>query len=276
MEKTGIKEYCRSHLSSLGNWCTHNPNQPKFYTPPEEHGTRPDVLVAASETLERFYWTPKEYLQSLLESRESSRQERTEARERDAAVLQVLLHYLELATMRVGVPLEDGSFHSFSMKDIALKLDWRKPEDDDDPKHKDRGIKRVWRALSSLCRAGYITITRRCQKTFNEEQEYRGLPAIRCITAKLFRELKINLEQLRKRRKQATERIKKKYKKYLRTLEEKARYKYHEAVQGILQFHKNLNGEIPVKSKRMGLAHGIAALAKLETTLRKQGYFDTS
>jgi len=276
MEIVEIQEQIRAHLSPLGNWCGHNPTQPKFFIPPEEHGTRPDVLVIASENLERFYWTPKQYLLSLMESRDSSRQERTEARERDASVLQVLLHYLELSKMRVGVPLEDGSFHSLSMKAIALKLDWRKPEDDKDPKHKNRGLKRVWRALNSLSKAGYITITRRCQKIFTEEQEYRGLPAIRCITAKLFRELKIDLQLLRKRCKQAAERVKKKYKKHLRALNEKAKYKYHEAVQGILQFHKNLNGEIPVKSTRLGLAHGKAALAKLEAKLRKQGYFDTS
>jgi hypothetical protein len=276
MKIVEIQEQIRAHLSPLGNWCGHNPTQPKFFIPPEEHGTRPDVLVIASENLERFYWTPKQYLLSLMESRDSSRQERTEARERDASVLQALCHHLELATMKVGVPLKDGGFWSISEKHIALKLGWRKPEDDDDPKHKNRGLKRVNRALKSLKKAGYITITRRCQKTFDEEQEYRGLPAIRCVTAKLFRELKINLQCLKKRRKQAGERIKKKYKEYIHTLEEKAKYKFNEAVQGILQFHKNLRGEIPVKSKRLGLAHGIAALAKLEAKLQKEGYFDTS
>jgi len=59
--------------------------------------------------------------------RGSNRQERSEGRERDSAVIQVLLHYAELASMRVGVPCyKDGAFKSLNLKFIAEKAGFRK------------------------------------------------------------------------------------------------------------------------------------------------------
>ena len=106
-----------------GNRCFHNPLAPNYYEPPEQHGYRPDVIQVAMKQLEKFYVDPHSHLQSLLASRESSRKERTEARERDAVVLGIILHHTELATMRVGTPLEQGTFLSLSMKDIAISPD---------------------------------------------------------------------------------------------------------------------------------------------------------
>lgn len=269
--------HCREHLNSLGNWCGHKPAEPRFYEPPEQHGIRPDVILLAQESLQKFYWNPKEYLISLHAYHGSDRQERSEARESDATVISILLHHLELATMKVGTPLPDASLKSLSIKDIALRAGWRKPEDNNDPAHKDRGIKRTWRSLKRLEKAGYITIHPRCERIFNhlcfKEKEYKGLPAIRCVKPKLFHELKVNIERLNRRRKQAGVRLKKMYRNRLNELQEKAKHDLQAAIQGILQFNNNLNGKTYINNS---LKRGQAALAQLETQLRAQGYFDTS
>ncbi|MCK4608157.1 MAG: hypothetical protein KAT71_01635 [Gammaproteobacteria bacterium] len=262
----------RAHLNPLGNWCNHIPYDPKLYSPPEQHGTRPDVLLQAQNSLEQFYWHSKEYLTNIFLTRISGRQQRTEAREAVCAVLGVILHYLDLATMRVGIPNADGTFHSLSAKDIAVRLGWRTKEDDNNPKTKDRGIKRAWRAMAILKAAGYLSITQRCEKLFNEEQEYRGLPAIRCVMKTLFRDLKVSLHKLEIRRKQSSNRLKKRYREFLNKLEAELKVKGQKGVQAVLElvkFNKNLK-----QGRRAGYARNTRekeALAKMEAKLKAEG-----
>lgn len=271
-----MQGHCRIHLNPSGNWCSHSPYDPKFYQPPEQHGYRPDVILQAQSSLEDFYWSPRRYLQSLIISRESFRQERTEGRERDATVLGVILHYLELASMRVGVPNKDGFFNSLSMKDIAIRAGWRKKEDDNDPKTKDKGIKRVWRAMNSLKMAGYITIHRRVEKALEGEKEYSSLPAIRSVKTKLFHELKVNMQKLEMRRKRAATRLKKIYRTYLDKAEQDVKKGIKKATQQLLNFKNNMVGTRR-NPKRHGVGHGKVALAKLEAKLKAEGRLpDTS
>ena len=260
----------RDHLKPFGNWCNHISHAPKFYLQPEQHGTRPDVLVEAQESLEQFYWQPKSYLEHLILTRDSNRQQRTEAREAVSKVLGVILHYLDLATMRVGVPNEDGSFHSFTMKDIALRIDWRTRADNKDPKLKDKGVKRVWRAMKVLKKAGYISISKRCKKVFEEEQKYRGLPAIRCVMTSLFHDLKVSVQKLDMRRKQATNRLKRRYHAYLAKIEAELKKKGKQglnALLGLVQFNKNLNP--PRKGRE--LTRQQQALVTMEARLKAEG-----
>lgn len=281
-KKTEIKPmemrqgHCRIHLNPAGNWCNHNPYDPKFYTPPEQHGYRPDVILQAQASLKNFYWSPSRYLPSLIISRTSFRQERTEGRERDATVLGVILHYLELASMRVGIPNKDGFFKSLSMKDIALRTGWRTKEDDNDPKTKDKGIKRVWRAMQSLKKAGYITIHRRVEKALEGEKEYSSLPAIRAVSTILFHELNVSIQKLNMRRKRAASRLKRIYRTYLDKVEADVKKGVKRATQQLLDFKNNISGA-KRKPKRTGRAHGLAAMAKMKAKLIAEGKIpDTS
>ncbi len=141
-------------------------------------------------------------------------------------MLQVLLHHCELATLRVGTPQSDGSFINLSMKDIALRLGWRTLDDHKEDKERVmagkqpryKGIKRGWRGLHDLKKAGCIQI-HECVESIgvNEigQEQYKGLPAVKCLTIKLFKELGISLHKLNFRRKQAANRLKKKYQGYL-------------------------------------------------------------
>lgn len=203
-----------------GNKCGHNPQNPQFFEPSEKHRLRPDVIQWAIKNLEKFYVKPDNWLISLKISRRSQRQERSEGRERDADVIGVLLHYTELASLRVGVPKENGEFLSLDMRFIAKKLGWRTDSDDEEDKQRlkeggvkprQKGIKRVWRAISALKDAGYLTVHRRYKKCLEGEQDYIGLPSVRCIQPKLFNELGIGLQKLRAKRDQAAKRLKKKY-----------------------------------------------------------------
>jgi hypothetical protein len=204
--------------AALGNRCGHDPETPRFFIPNPKHALRPDIIQFAIANLKMFYVKPKKWLQSLRLFRKSTRQERSEGRERDADVLGVLLHYTELASLRVGVPKSDGGFIHLTMKFIARKLGWRSDKDDEeDAKRvgegmapKNRGVKRVWRAIEAFKRAGYITVHPRCEKAEGSQEDYSGLPAVRCIQPKLFFELGIGAQKLRAKRDQAAKRLSKK------------------------------------------------------------------
>lgn len=198
----------------LGNRCDHDPLNPQFFTAPESHKRRPDVLQYATSNLEQFYTSPKQWLKSLRLSRESARQARSEGRERDADVLGVLLHYAELATLRCGVPTQKG-FINLTLSFIAKQLGWRSDEDEAEDRARNkagqrprnRGIKRVWRSLRVLKKAGYVSITRLCKT--KDGKHYQGLAAIKCLSTKLFKELGISGTKLEAKRREASKRLKK-------------------------------------------------------------------
>lgn len=241
----------RAHLNSVGNWCGHIPGQPRFFRPNASHKNRPDVIQWARKNLERFYQKPKKWLKALNLSRQSVRQERTEGRERDASVLGVLLHYTELASLRVGIPKENGQFISLNMKFLAKKLGWRTEDDDKLDRQRiaagrtplNRGVKRVWRSIQSLKAAGYITVHKRFERALEGEQDYIGLPAVRCMKPKLFWELGINGTKLRTKRDQATKRLKKRYRQYIEKVETKLTKDTTRYAQNILDFTQKLTGE---------------------------------
>jgi ribosomal protein L35 len=144
---------------------------------------------------------------------------RSERREAVASVAQVCLHYLELASLRVGVPQHNGDFMPLDMSFIAQKLGWRTAEDEAEDKAllaagklpKRRGIQRVQRAIDDMKGAGYVTVHRRFEKCLGDDNAYRGLPAIRCFSERFFHEIGITLVRLNLRRNEAAKRLRKKY-----------------------------------------------------------------
>lgn len=208
-----------SYLGS-GNRCSHRPLFPVWFVPPKVHKKRYEAICWAQNNIKQFYIEPSKWLKSLRYTRESSRQQRSEARERDGKVIQVLLHHCDLASLRVGKPNPDGTFDSLSIKDIALRAGWRTLEDNESElqKEQDKGIKRVWRALDSLKKAGYITIHECIEKVpvdGQEEEQYRSLPAVKCINPTLFWELGITKQKLSADRKLASKRRQKERQEYL-------------------------------------------------------------
>ncbi|MCB1794468.1 MAG: hypothetical protein KDJ70_08600, partial [Candidatus Competibacteraceae bacterium] len=100
----------------------------------------------------------------------SPRQQRSERREACLDLLGALVHYLDLATLRVGIPQADGTLQGLSLAFLAEKAGL--------------GRRRAERACRDLRRAGLVTVYPRAQSTGDER--YRGLPAIRGVPVALF------------------------------------------------------------------------------------------
>jgi hypothetical protein len=127
---------------------------------------------------------------------------RSERREAIASVSQVLLHYLELSTLRVGFWANDSKFVSLDLAYIAKKAGI--------------GLLRARRAIADLVQAGYIKVSRQFDK--KEDGSFAGLPSIREIAVQFFIDLGIDVQKLFfsrewKRKKQEKASAKKSYQK---------------------------------------------------------------
>jgi hypothetical protein len=152
-----------------GNNCGHDPNTPRWFAPPKPH-TRPKIILKAIAQIRRYYRDPATTIPSLNLANGSDRQQRSERREACLAVLGCLLHYLDLVTLRVGIPQNDLSFQGISMPFIAEKSGLT--------------MRRTERATADLVRAGLITVHPLCEKI--DDTVYKGYAAIRTISSKLF------------------------------------------------------------------------------------------
>ena len=103
-------------------------------------------------------------------SHDNGRQVRSERREAIAAVSQVLLHYLELSTLRVGFYVGLNKFIHLDIEYIAKKANL--------------SFSRAKRAITALAEAGYIKITRQYKK--KEDGTFDGEPSIREIAVQFF------------------------------------------------------------------------------------------
>jgi hypothetical protein len=181
-----------------GNNCGHDPDAPRWFEPPKQH-TRPKIISKAIAEIRRYYRAPAETIPSLNLANGSDRQQRSERREACLAVLGCLLHYLDLMTLRVGIPQNDLSFQGISMSFISEKSGLT--------------LRRTERATADLVKAGLITVHPLCEKL--ADTAYKGYAAIRTISAKLFALLGMSA-RLRHERERATARHRKRNRKHER------------------------------------------------------------
>jgi len=152
-----------------GNNCGHSPNTPRWFEPPEKH-TRPHIIKSLIDGIKGYYKEPVALLPSLNLSNGSDRQQRSERREACISVLGCLVHYLDLATLRIGIPQADQSFKGITMPFIAEKCSLT--------------LRRTERAVADLVVAALITVYPLCEKL--EDATYKGYAAIRTINKKIF------------------------------------------------------------------------------------------
>lgn len=152
-----------------GNKCGHEPDNPRWFEPPKQH-TRPKIITKAIAEIRRYYRDPAATIPSLNLANGSCRRQRTERREACLCVLGCLLHYLDLATLRVGIPQHDASFQGVTMPFIAEKSGL--------------SMRRAERAVADLVKSGLITVHPLCEKL--TETVYKGYAAIRTVSSKLF------------------------------------------------------------------------------------------
>lgn len=163
-----------------GNRCGHAPDVPRFFCPPESHKRRPAVLDRAIDQWEVVYRKAKKFFKKLATTHEDGRQVRSERREAIAAVSQVLLHYLELSTLKVGFYVGLNKFIHLDIEYIAKKANL--------------SFSRAKRAITALAEAGYIKITRQYKK--KEDGTFDGEPSIREIAVQFFVDLGMDVQKL--------------------------------------------------------------------------------
>ena len=178
-----------------GNNCGHKPETPRWFSPPEQH-TRPKIITKIINEVRQYYSDPASTIPSLNLANGSDRQQRSERREACLAVLSCLFHYLDLATLRVGIPQADTSFQGLSMPFIAERSGL--------------SLRRAERAVSDLNKAGLITVHPLCEKI--GDTVYKGYAAIRTVSRKLFALFGLG-GRLRFERDKASARLKKKNRK---------------------------------------------------------------
>lgn len=193
----------RVGLPRTGNWCGHDPVSPRFYDKPQQHKPRPKILVWAGEAWSRFYHAPGAYFDTIRNQRRSSRRQRSESREALSSIAQVILHYTELASLRVGIPYTTNGFKSLTIEFLAEKAGI--------------GLKRAERAIALMKRAGYIRLIER----FNiKDERFIGLAAVKSLTPDFFKACGIDLRALSAQRRLARKRINKKRSAHIQQLQE--------------------------------------------------------
>ncbi|MEI2808531.1 MAG: hypothetical protein V9G18_22080 [Albidovulum sp.] len=155
---------------SGGNRCGHDPACPRWFEPPAHHAPHPKILVKLQAAV-RAYFADPAVLPSLNAANGSARQQRSERREACLALLGALVHYLDLVTLRVGIPQADGSFEGLTLEFLAEKAGL--------------GLRRAERACRDLRKAGLVEVYPVARKT--DGDRYRGLPAIRRLPVSLFK-----------------------------------------------------------------------------------------
>ncbi len=155
---------------SGGNRCGHDPFRPRWFAAPAHHAAPPKILIKLQEAV-RAYFADPAVLPSLNAANGSARQQRSERREGCLALLGALVHYLDLVTLRVGIPQADGSFKGLTLEFLAERAGL--------------GLRRTERACRDLRKAGLVEVYPIAQQT--EAGRYRGQPAIRRLPASLFK-----------------------------------------------------------------------------------------
>jgi hypothetical protein len=155
---------------SGGNRCGHDPSCPRWFEPPAEHAPHPKILVKLREAVRAYFADPR-VLPGLNAANGSARQQRSERREGCLALLGALVHYLDLVTLRVGIPQPDGTFAGLTLAFLAERAGL--------------GLRRAERACRDLRKAGLVEVFPIAQP--REDGGHRGLPAIRRLPVALFK-----------------------------------------------------------------------------------------
>ncbi|HHV7521264.1 TPA: hypothetical protein ACUNF5_002747 [Burkholderia orbicola] len=137
---------------------------------PARRGGRPRILTEMQNRLDAYLDDPDQHLPTLTAANGSDRQQRLERRVACVQLLRAMLKYLDLASLRVGIPQRDGGFMSLTMPFLA--------------KHACLPVRRAERAMRDLLRAGLVTAQQRAEKS--EGGGYRGLASLRQLPAALF------------------------------------------------------------------------------------------
>ena len=143
---------------------------------PRSRSRRPRILMEMQQRLDAYLEDPSEHLPTLNAANGSDRQQRLERRIACVQLLRAMLKYLDLASLRVGIPQRDGGFLNLTLPFLA--------------KHACLPVRRAERAMRDLLRAGLVTAQQRAERT--EDGGFRGLASLRQLPAALFGAFKLS------------------------------------------------------------------------------------
>ena len=199
-----------------GNRCDHNPAKPRFFVPPDTHKGRPLILRKLEGKIRAYFDDPRKTIPSLDLANGKDRQQRSERREACLSVLGCMIHFLDLVTLRVGIPGQ-GGFRGLTVPYLA--------------ELSGLGGRRAERAIADLVEAGLVTVHPLCQR--KDDLTFKGYAAIRTISATVFALFGLG-RWLPHEREKAAARLKKKQRK--QEAAELAKVKL--ALGGIANHHK--------------------------------------
>jgi len=152
----------------------HDKENPAFYRPPDRLAKVgfPRIITKCIEKLESYYHNPS--LIPSLSRLNLTRQQRSERREACVAMLQAMIQYLDITTLRVVRPRNAGGWYGVKMVELAGLAGLN--------------LRRAERACHDLVASGIVKVFPIAEKI---EAGYRGSPAIRTISKHLFNALSL-------------------------------------------------------------------------------------
>ncbi|HEK2572444.1 TPA: hypothetical protein SMT25_005598 [Pseudomonas aeruginosa] len=178
--------------NSGGNFCGHRPDAPRLeLVKPSTDKTRPKILAELQSRVRQYYRSPR-YIPSLNAANGSRRQQRSERREACLLLLNAILEFTDLSSLRCGVPTSAGF--------ISLTLDYL-------VQYTGMNMRRAERAMADLKRANLLTVSQ--PRQLQEDGSWRGLAAVKAVNALLFTAFGLH-ERLRHERDRAAKRLAKK------------------------------------------------------------------
>lgn len=173
----------------LGNRCGHdkaNPHCVGAYNPYEK--PLPKQVLEIFASTERYFFEPK-IMPVLCYQSKSVNQDgmprlcRTELREGQGTMLKAMFGYTDWASLRIGIPLDDGSFRARSHVEIAQAMDIIADKKGQYTKVSGKPNKRYYKTLRSLIRAGALKTHRVYKKvmTATGDIEYKARTGIKAL-----------------------------------------------------------------------------------------------
>lgn len=179
-------------VNSGGNFCGHQPDAPRLeLVRATTNKTRPKILAELQRRVRQYYSAPR-YIPSLNAANGSKRQQRSERREACLLLLNAILEFTDLASLRCGVPSSNGF--------ISLTLDYL-------VQYTGLNMRRAERAIADLKRANLLTVSQ--PRQLQDDGSWRGLAAVKAVNALLFTAFGLH-ERLKHERDRATKRLAKK------------------------------------------------------------------
>ena len=167
---------------SWGNGCAHRVDAPRFFERSTRQKRTYDVIHFCLANLQRYYFSPHEWLPNLTFARTSTRQQRSERREAIASVAQVLVNSVDMSSLYIA-SLKDGKKQPLSVVSIA--------------KAANISQRRCERALLDLKRAGYLELLYR-SRLDKTTGELRAQVAFKRFSRLFFYHLGITYNKLQR------------------------------------------------------------------------------